>query len=54
MVELQRKVTKMENYKKQLGQIMDGVLSFWDPSTNYNVYFIERLLKFKKNAIIKN
>ena len=28
MVELQSKVNKMENDKKQLGQIVDGVLSY--------------------------
>lgn len=44
----------MENDKKKIWQIMDGVLSFKAPSTNYNVYLAERLLMFKMNVIINN
>lgn len=54
VAKLQRKVKKMENDKKQQGQIMDGVLSCSAPSTNYNVFLTEILLMFKKNAIINN
>ena len=52
MVELQRKVTKMENDNKQIRHIMDGMISCRAPSTNYNMYLEEILLMFKTNVII--
>ena len=48
------RVTKLEKDKQELRQLIDGVLSCRDPSTNYNAYLTKKFRIFKKNAIIQN